>query len=119
MEGWLTNYLRAISAHRLSPGSTGRHDGPTGCQSFVWSRLIARAKDALERTEGHGACEVQTIAPEDEGTNGSIEAPATQEMKNEHIVPLYTKCKLSEYGVTTRIEPFSTSTAASLPPRFA
>lgn len=101
MEGWLTNYLRAISAHRLFPGSTSCHVCPTGCRSFVQSRLIVRAKDALERTEGHGAYEAQTMAPEDEGTNGSIEAPATQEMKNEHIVPLYTKRKLSEDGVTT------------------
>lgn len=34
------------------------------------------------------------MAPGDERTNDSIKAPATQEMKNEHIASLYTRCKL-------------------------
>lgn len=32
---------------------------------------------------------------------GSTEAPARQEVKNEHIVPLYIRSKLNEYGATT------------------
>lgn len=77
-----------------------------------------RAEDTLGRTEGHGAGEAQTIAPEDERTNDPIKAPATQEMKNAHIVSFYTRCKLRRYGVTTESNHASTSPAASLPASF-
>lgn len=69
-----------------------------------------RAEDALGGTEGHGAKEARTIAPEEGGTNELTEAPATQEMKNEHIAPLI-------YQV--RVELRSTSTFASLTASFS